>query len=206
MPPTAKQRDITALEGLCFRDALAASLPDQPLSPGGLSAALIDTPLGAMVAVADDRHLHVLEFFDRSIFARQVTAVCRASGRPLDEGRTAITDQIQAELQAFFAGTSGAFHTPLKLLGTDFVQSVWRALQVVPAGETRSYGALSRDIGNPRAVRAVAQANGANRLALILPCHRIIGADGSLTGYGGGLWRKRWLLEHEARHFGNRLL
>ena len=95
---------------------------------------------------------------------------------------------------------------PLTLHGTEFVESVWTALLRVPAGETRSYGALAQELNNPRAVRAVAQANGANRLAIIVPCHRIIGADGSLTGYGGGLWRKRWLLDHEARHFGNRLL
>lgn len=206
MAQSTKQRDMTPLEGLSFREALAASLPGQSLAPGGLSATLIQTPLEAMVAVADQSHLHVLEFFDRKIFERQLADVCRATGLPVDAGETAITEQIRAELSAFFAGTSGSFETPLRLHGTDFVQSVWRALQAVPAGETRSYGALSRDIGNPKAVRAVAQANGANRLALILPCHRIIGAKGALTGYGGGLWRKQWLLEHEGRYFGRRLL
>ena len=206
MRQSTKQRDMTPFEGLSFRETLAESLPGVTLAPGGLVAKLIDTPVDAMVAVADDKHLHVLEFFDRKIFGRQTADVLKATGLLIDEGENRITDQIRAELEAFFNGTNGTFQTPLKLHGTDFVQSVWRALQQVPVGETRSYGALSNDIGNPKAVRAVAQANGANRLAIILPCHRIIGADGSLTGYGGGLWRKQWLLEHEGRYFGNRLL
>lgn len=209
---STKQRDMTPSDGLTFADAFAASLEDKGLIAAGEPAASslfvtrINTPLGTIVAIADQDALLMLEFFDRRIFGNEVEFVVRATSGTLHVGENAVTAQITAELESFFAGRSAIFETPLTLHGTDFVQSVWRALVTVPAGETRSYGALSRDLGNPRAVRAVAQANGANRLAVIVPCHRIIGADGSLTGYGGGLWRKRWLLDHEARHFGHGLL
>ena len=102
----------------------------------------------------------------------------------------------------FFAGESAHFNTPLALHGSEFTTAVWRALREIPAGETRSYGALAQALGRPSAVRAVAQANGANQIALVIPCHRVIGADGSLTGYGGGLWRKQRLLEIERGYLG----
>lgn len=212
MRAATKLRDLSAFAGMTFRDVLAASLnhgfmeePGQDAG-AGLSVARIDTPLEAMVAVADDKALHVLEFLDRRLFGAQMEAVAKATGQRFAITENALTRQIRTELDAYFRGETAAFDTPLAFHGTPFVQAVWQGLLAVPAGETRSYGALSRDLNNPKAVRAVAQANGANRLAVIVPCHRIIGADGSLTGYGGGLWRKRWLLDHEARHFGNRLI
>jgi len=213
MGEATKQRDMTPFVSMGFEAAFVASLEDgaTPVIPedtdaGALCVAQIETPLGTMVAIADQHALHMLEFFDRRIFGREVALIAQATGKSMTVAENAITENVRAELMGFFAGTTGTFETPLALHGTDFVQSVWRALLQVPVGETRSYGALSRDLNNPRAVRAVAQANGANRLAVIVPCHRIIGADGSLTGYGGGLWRKRWLLDHEIRHFGHRLL
>ena len=207
-----KLRDMTLLKGLPFAEAFANSLGEEGLiathgtAENSLCVTEIETPLETMVAIASRDALLMLEFFDRRIFGAQVGAVARATASKLTFGENAITGQIKAELADFFAGHSATFKTPLDLHGTVFVQSVWRALLQVPAGQTRSYGALAHSLNNRRAVRAVAQANGANRLALIVPCHRIIGADGSLTGYGGGLWRKRWLLDHEARHFGNSLL
>lgn len=206
MKDAAKLRDMTPFEGMDFETLLSTSLDGVGLEPGGLSAALIDTPLQPMVVVADDDALQVLEFLDRRIFGAQVSAVMRATGQGLAVGETRVTAQIREELDAYFRGVLARFRTPLALHGTPFVTAVWRALLAVPVGETRSYGALAETLRNPKAVRAVAQANGANRLAIIVPCHRILGADGSLTGYGGGLWRKKWLLEHEGRHFGNRLL
>ncbi len=101
------------------------------------------------------------------------------------------------ELERYFAGELTTFETPLEVPGTEFQQAVWSALRDVPYGETISYGEQARRIGRPEAVRAVARANGDNRIAIIVPCHRVIGADGRLTGYGGGLWRKRRLLELE---------
>ena len=217
MGEATKLRDMSAFASLSFQEALAASLKDGLLcadadQPQGgqsvraLSVACIDTPLDTMVAVADHRSLHVLEFFDRRIFAAQLEVVAAATGLRFCVEENAVIMGLRAELEAYFCGECSQFQTPLALHGTAFVQSVWQALLEVPAGETRSYGALSRDLNNPNAVRAVAQANGANRLAVVVPCHRIIGADGALTGYGGGLWRKRWLLDHEARHFANLLL
>lgn len=101
------------------------------------------------------------------------------------------------QLQEYFAGTRQSFDFPMNPVGTTFQQTVWRALCDVPFGTTVSYLALTRRIGDEKAIRAVAAANGRNPLWIVVPCHRIIGSDGSLTGYAGGLWRKQWLLEHE---------
>lgn len=108
--------------------------------------------------------------------------------------------QVVAQLNAYFAGDITAFDLPIELNGTDFQRRVWAALCDIPYGETISYGELARWVGNPKASRAVGLANGRNPVAIVVPCHRVIGADGSLTGYGGGLDRKVWLLEHEASH------
>jgi methylated-DNA-[protein]-cysteine S-methyltransferase len=110
--------------------------------------------------------------------------------------------QVQEELGRYFAGDLKAFTVPLAPRGTPFQLSVWQALLTVPYGETRSYGQIARDIGHATAVRAVGAANGRNPISLIVPCHRVIGQDGSLTGYGWGLERKRWLLDHEAARRG----
>jgi methylated-DNA-[protein]-cysteine S-methyltransferase len=103
------------------------------------------------------------------------------------------------ELMSYFEGKNMAFTVPLAPEGTDFQKQVWERLASIPAGETRTYIGLATELQNPGAVRAVGTANGANPIAVILPCHRVIGADGKLTGYAGGLWRKEWLLAHEAR-------
>ncbi|MDP5293181.1 methylated-DNA--[protein]-cysteine S-methyltransferase [Oceanimonas sp. CHS3-5] len=102
-----------------------------------------------------------------------------------------------AQLDAYFSGRLQRFTLPLAPQGTPFQQQVWRALQHIPWGEHRSYGDIAGAIGNPRAMRAVGAANGRNPIAIVIPCHRVIGANGSLTGYAGGLERKRWLLAHE---------
>lgn len=106
--------------------------------------------------------------------------------------------EIASQLTAYFNGNLTAFDVPINLSGTDFQCSVWRQLRLIPYGETISYGELARRLGNPNASRAVGLANGRNPISIIVPCHRVIGANGSLTGYGGGLERKSWLLQHEA--------
>lgn len=111
-----------------------------------------------------------------------------------------MSEKLKSELSAFFEGRSGEFSVEVGFLGTDFEQKVWRGLMTIPAGSTRSYAQIAKQIGHPKAVRAVGRANGANPIALIVPCHRVIGADGSLTGYGGGLWRKQKLLEIECNY------
>jgi methylated-DNA-[protein]-cysteine S-methyltransferase len=108
--------------------------------------------------------------------------------------------EVVAQLEAYFAGTLSRFELPLAADGTDFQRRVWAALQEIPYGETISYGELAQYVGKPGASRAVGLANGRNPIGIVIPCHRVIGADGSLTGYGGGLERKVWLLEHEGAH------
>jgi methylated-DNA-[protein]-cysteine S-methyltransferase len=108
---------------------------------------------------------------------------------------------FRAQLQAYFGGELQSFDLPLAMNGTPFQQTVWSALRNIPYGATISYGELARRIGKPKASRAVGLANGSNPLSIVVPCHRVIGADGSLTGYGGGLERKRWLLRHERAPF-----
>lgn len=165
-----------------------------------LVADWIETPLGPMLGVADNERLHLLEFLNRRALPTELRQLHRESNGSLGIGRTPPLRRIDAELTQYFAGASAQFETPLALSGSTFSQTVWRALRDIPAGETRSYAQMARAIGRPSAVRAVARANGANRLAIIVPCHRVIGADGSLTGYGGGLWRKRKLLEVERQY------
>ena len=109
---------------------------------------------------------------------------------------------MEEELRAYFDGRSAGFSTPLALHGSAFTRSVWDELMAIPSGVTRAYSEVAAAIGRPAAVRAVARANGANQIGIVIPCHRVIGADGTLTGYGGGLWRKRWLIEHERRTSG----
>ena len=112
-------------------------------------------------------------------------------------GEHAHLAQLERELAAYFSGRSVRFEVPLDLRGPPFHAAVWRALLAIPPGETRGYAELARALGRPAAQRAVASANGANRLSIVVPCHRVIGSDGRLVGYGGGLWRKRRLLELE---------
>lgn len=162
-----------------------------------LSATWIPTPIGDMIAVSSRSHLHLLEFVDRKALPAELARLRAASKEEIGIGTLPPSDQAAAELADYFAARSSTFRTPLALAGSAFTQQVWDALRDIPAGETRSYSDIARQIGRPSAVRAVARANGANQIALMIPCHRIIGADGSLTGYGGGLWRKQRLIEIE---------
>lgn len=152
-----------------------------------LSELWLDTPIGPMRALADETHLHGLEFHD------QWPADAAEPGPAL----TPPLKQIEAELAAYFAGECAEFRTPLRIEGTDLEQKVWDRLMLVPLGETCSYGDIARDVDTIDSVRVVARYCGTNRIPVVIPCHRCIGSDGSLTGFGGGLWRKKWLLRHE---------
>lgn len=158
----------------------------------------IPTPVGDVLIAADDEaRLRVLDFGDHEprmlrLLARQYpTGAAR-----LVEGRAPAS--IRAPIEAYFAGDLTALDAiPVKAGGTDFQREVWAALRTIPVGSTLSYAALARQIGRPAAVRAVGLANGANPIGVVVPCHRVIGSDASMTGYGGGVERKRWLLAHE---------
>jgi AraC family transcriptional regulator of adaptative response/methylated-DNA-[protein]-cysteine methyltransferase len=161
-----------------------------------LLAEKLQTPIGPMLAVADETGLRLLEFSGRPALPAELARLERRFG-PIGFGTTAVVDALRAQLAAYFAVERSGFEVPIAQPGTAFQASVWAALQEIPAGETRSYGTLARSLGRPEAVRAVAGANGANTVAILVPCHRLVGADGALVGYGGGLERKRWLIEHE---------
>ncbi len=165
-----------------------------------LLADWIDTPLGAMVAISCQHQLHLLEFADRKALPREMIRLQKAQPGGIGFGRPPPTQQVAGELSRYFAGTEARFDTPLALHGTAFEREVWRYLLQIPAGETRSYSQIARDLGRASATRAVARANGSNQIAVVVPCHRVLSADGSLTGYGGGLWRKQRLIEIETSY------
>jgi len=157
----------------------------------------IATPLGLMVAIANKDALYLLEFVDGRGVDREIERLQQQTKSTIIHGTTAPLVSIEQELQAWFDGTLKVFKTPWLLMGSPFQQEVWNALCHIPYGETRSYLEQAMSIGRPSACRAVANANGANQLAIIIPCHRIINSNGALGGYGGGIARKQWLIKHE---------
>jgi AraC family transcriptional regulator of adaptative response/methylated-DNA-[protein]-cysteine methyltransferase len=164
-----------------------------------LKTAWIDTVLGPMIAMADDASLYLLEFVTRKKLDREVDRL-RRRGFAFTPGNALPLTSIEAELKAYFEGKLTQFKTPYLVLGSPFQQQVWQALCQIPFGETRSYAEQAMSLGKPGSYRAVANANGANQLAIIVPCHRVIASNGTLGGYGGGLAVKQWLIEHEKRH------
>jgi AraC family transcriptional regulator of adaptative response/methylated-DNA-[protein]-cysteine methyltransferase len=163
-----------------------------------ISIARIETPLGTMLAGASKKGLSLLEFTDRKMLETELKSVAKIFNAVLVQEQNAFFELLEKELAAYFEGKLKNFKVPLDLHGTDFQVKVWQELQNIPYGKTRSYKEQSIALNNPLAIRAIAQANGMNRIAIIIPCHRVIGEDGSMTGYGGGIWRKKWLLEHES--------
>ena len=190
-----------------FRDAFARIMGAPPASrtTRALFAAWLDTPLGPMTAVADERALHLLEFVDRRGLEREIERLRQRQKAGIAPGRTAPIAQIEAELEDVLRGPLDDVRDAARARrGSPFQNAVWDALLTIPPGETWSYAQLARAVGRPKAVRAVGTANGANPLAIVIPCHRVINTNGELGGYGGGLPRKRWLLEHERRALGTR--
>lgn len=157
----------------------------------------VATPLGPMLLGATEEGVCLLEFTDRRSLEPQLQRLAKRLDCIFLPGTNEHAARLEGELAEYFAGRLREFTTPLVTPGTDFQQRVWRALRTIPYGETRSYAEQATMLEAPGAVRAVARANGDNRISIVIPCHRVIGADGKLTGYGGGLWRKEWLLHHE---------
>jgi AraC family transcriptional regulator of adaptative response/methylated-DNA-[protein]-cysteine methyltransferase len=164
-----------------------------------LRIALLDTPLGPMLAAGSDAGLCLLKFADRRGLEKNYAEMRRRFALPLVPGNHPVLEQLRRELSEYFSGQRHTFHVPLCLSGTAFQEKVWNELRRIPFGQTASYEAVARQMGSPGAVRAVARANATNRLYLVVPCHRVIAKDGSLSGYGGGVWRKRRLLEGETK-------
>ena len=150
-----------------------------------------------MLALADQQGLYLLEFVARRGLVNEILKLRKRIGSFIVPGDNPILDEIGVELEKYFKGEDLNFKTPIVMTGSPFEKKVWNILRTIPAGETRSYGWMAQQLEKPGASRAVGQANGRNQLAIIIPCHRVIRSDGSLSGYGGGVWRKRWLLDHE---------
>ena len=165
-----------------------------------LSVVYFDTPLGRMVAGSTVQGIALLGFADEGDGTLKRDR--SAQGMEMQEEETPLLERLRRELGEYFAGSRVSFDLPLAPAGTPFERRAWDALAAVPYGETRSYGEQAAAMGRPGAVRAVARANGRNPVVILIPCHRIIGSDGRLTGFTGGLWRKKWLLAHEAAHGG----
>ncbi len=170
------------------------------------------SPLGPLFAGATDEGICLLEFSDRRMLETQIKRLkAHLSKSHLSKTHPSVEfvpghnphfEALHTQLAEYFEGTRKSFNLPLVLPGTEFQKKAWAALMKIPYGQTRSYGKQALAVGNPKGVRAVARANGDNRIAIIVPCHRVIAADGTLAGYGGGLWRKKFLLELEAGHIG----
>lgn len=160
----------------------------------------IETPLGAMISCATDRGICLLEFSDRKMLETELKAIAKLLNAIIIQGHNKHFEKLEKELNEYFAGQRKIFTVPLHTPGTMFQNKVWSALQNISYGETKSYKEQSVAIENPKSVRAVANANGMNRISILIPCHRVIGANGELTGYGGGLWRKKYLIDLEKKN------
>lgn len=185
-----------------FRDAFSRIMGAAPTRLGhhhSLKASWLDTRLGPMIAIGDEEALYLLEFVDRRGLEREVERLRKRTESAILPGVTAPIRSIEKELNQYFEGHLKEFKTPLHFLGSPFQKRVWEELQNIPFGETRSYAGLAATIGKPSAFRAVANANGANQFAIVIPCHRVINSNGELGGYGGGLPRKKWLINHEKK-------
>lgn len=157
----------------------------------------VETPLGTMYVCAVAEGICLLEFTDRKMLETELKALSKTLNAIIVQGENVHFKMLEQELAEYFMGKRKFFSTPLFTPGSEFQNSVWQALQQIPFGTTKSYKDQAAYLNKPEAIRAVANANGMNRISILIPCHRVIGADGNLTGYGGGIWRKQWLLNLE---------
>ncbi len=196
------QLDVGYESGSGFRDAFSKIMGIAPSKAPQhnqlvLKASWLDTVLGPMIVISDHEGLYLLEFADRRGLEREVERLRLKKKATIIPGETMPFTMIKKELELYFSGKLWEFKTPLHLIGSEFQKKAWNALIQIPYGQTRSYLEQAKAIGNERAFRATANANGANQLAIVIPCHRIIHNNGNLGGYGGGKIRKQWLINHE---------
>jgi AraC family transcriptional regulator of adaptative response/methylated-DNA-[protein]-cysteine methyltransferase len=196
---TAFESGYRSLSGFADSFKRTADFPPSQSTENHLiTTARILTPLGPMLAGATDEGICLLEFVDRRMLETQLTRLSRLFKARIVPGAHKHFDGLSKQLNEYFSGNRKTFDVPLVLPGTEFQKKVWAELQSIPFGYTRSYKEQAYAIGSPLAIRAVAKANGDNRIAILIPCHRVIGANGEMVGYGGGLWRKQYLLKHES--------
>jgi AraC family transcriptional regulator, regulatory protein of adaptative response / methylated-DNA-[protein]-cysteine methyltransferase len=182
-----------------FKSLFDAS-PTKARSTQAIYISRLSTPLGPMMVGASDKGVMLLEFTDRRMLETELQQLKKSLKATLLVARHPHIEQMHTELSEYFAGSRRAFSVQLDTPGSDFQQRVWTLLRDIPYGETRSYKQQAELLDSPLAIRAVARANGMNRIAIAIPCHRVIASDGSLQGYAGGLARKKWLLDHERKH------
>jgi AraC family transcriptional regulator, regulatory protein of adaptative response / methylated-DNA-[protein]-cysteine methyltransferase len=183
-----------------FREAFGRIFGTSPGKANGtecITVTWIESPLGPLVAGATGENLVLLEFTDRRMLETQIATLGRLFKSPIVPGENAILTQLKGELKQYFAGQLRKFTVPLAFPGSEFQQRVWKGLLNIPYGSTLSYEGLAEKLKAPGAQRAVGHSNGLNRIAIVIPCHRVVNKDGKLGGYGGGLWRKRALLDLE---------
>ena len=188
-----------------FGDNFRKRFDTAPSHSGGkaiINITRLETPLGIMLAAATTAGICLLEFADRRALESELSDLRELLDAALIPGPNPHFMRLNQQLAQYFAGDRRNFDLPLVLPGRPFQVAVWQALRQIPYGTTRSYGDQAARLGKPTAIRAVAQANGQNRLCILVPCHRVVGAKGALTGYSGGVWRKRWLLDLESGRLG----
>jgi len=197
---TAFNSGYDSLSG--FSDSVKANFGQSPSALTDKSIIVLSrlsSPLGPMLAGATEDGICLLEFVDRRMLETQLKRLRKYLNAETVPGKSPYFGLLQKQLDEYFEGKRMEFSIPLVLPGTDFQKQVWAELQSIPYGEARTYKEQAHRIGNPDAIRAVGKANGDNRIAIIIPCHRVIGSDGTLVGYGGGLERKEYLLKLESR-------
>jgi AraC family transcriptional regulator of adaptative response/methylated-DNA-[protein]-cysteine methyltransferase len=183
-----------------FRDAFQKTFGVTPMTSKNLTCILtrtIDSPIGPLVACASDEGVCLLDFADRRALESQIETFKKRLNGVIIPGINQHLEQLSDEMSEYFFGERTTFTVPLVAPGTPFQEKVWAELARIPFAETRSYEQIAHSIGHPGAQRAIGRANGQNPIAIMVPCHRVIRSDGSLSGYGGGLWRKYYLLELE---------
>ncbi len=173
---------------------------------GMVTYTTIHTPLGEFLAGVTEGGICLFEFEDRGGLERIAARIRKRYSLEMRPGSDSLLDELQAQISGYFSGERTTFDLPLDQRGTTFERAVWNELMQIPCGQTKSYGEMAARLGKPGAARAVGRANGANYIAVIVPCHRVIEASGELRGYGGGLWRKKWLLDHEKKMTGAALV
>ena len=188
-----------------FKSVIGAS-PSESKEKAIINICRLETVLGPMFACATDDGICLLEFTDRKMLETELKSITKLMNASVVHGDNRHFEILKIQVEEYFKGERKEFSIPLVTPGTDFQKAVWKELQTIPYGATRSYKEQAIALKNPGAVRAVANANGMNRISIIIPCHRIIGDDGHLTGYGGGLWRKKWLLDLEKNNLNESFL
>lgn len=161
----------------------------------------LETDLGTMIACATDKGICLLEFSDRKMLETELKQISKTLKAPIIQGEHKHFEELRKQVDLYFQGELKEFNLPIHMVGTDFQKQVWNILLRTPYATTSSYAKQAELLDKPTAIRAVANANGMNKISIIIPCHRIIGSNGSLTGYGGGLWRKEYLLKLEQLNY-----